>query len=82
MDNLLTPWVMVRASHLLSWWGIVGEDPGTAGDGPMEEGAATAEPLMGQDMDTPVFMRENVRLGPRYWSARSNHSLGKVPMSW
>ena len=64
MDRLLTPWVMVRASHLLGWWGTVAEDPGTAGDGPMEEGAAAAEPMMGQDMDTPVFIRENVRLGP------------------
>ena len=64
MDRLLTPWVMVRASCLLSWKGTVAEDPGTASDGPVEEGAAAVEPPMGQDLDKPVFMRENVRLGP------------------
>ena len=63
MDRLLTPWAMVRVSYLLSWQGTVAEDPGTAGDGPTEEGAAAVEPLMGQDQDEPVFMKENVRLG-------------------
>ena len=47
MDRLLTPWAMVRTSHLLSWQGTVVEDLGTAGDGPMEEGAAAAEPTLG-----------------------------------
>ena len=85
MDRLLTPWMMVRASHLLSWWGTVVADQGVAGDGPAEEGAAAAEPPPGQDLDEPVFMRENIRLVPfqtRYWSAGLNHSTGKVPMSW
>ena len=40
------------------------EDPGTAGDGPAEEGAATPESPVGQEVDEPVFMKENVRLGP------------------
>ena len=43
MDRPLTPWVMVRASCLLSWWGTVAEDPGVASDGPAEV-AAAAEP--------------------------------------
>ena len=62
MDKLSTPWAMVRASRLLSQGGTVVEDPGMASDGPMEEGAAAAEPLMGQDLDEPAFMKENVRL--------------------
>ena len=52
-------------------------DLGAAGDGPTEEGATAAKPPMGQDLDEPVFMRENVRLGlfqTRYWSAGLNHS--------
>ena len=48
MDRLLTPWAMVRASHLLSHQGTVAEDLGATGDGPMDE---------------PVFVKENVRLG-------------------
>ena len=64
MDRLLTPWAMVRASHLLSRQGTVAEDSGAASDGPMEEGAAAPKPPMGQDLDEPVFMKENVRLGP------------------
>ena len=44
MDRLLTPWAMVRASHLLSWQGTVVEDTGMASDGPTEEGAAALEP--------------------------------------
>ena len=64
MDRLSTPWVMVRASCLLSWQGTVAEDPGTAGDGAMEEGAAAPVPAVGQDLDEPVFTRESVRLGP------------------
>ena len=85
MDRLLTPWVMIRASCLLSWWGTVAADLGAVRDSPMEEGAAAAEPLMGQDLDEPVFMRENMldwdHLRPRYWSAGSNHSSGKASMS-
>ena len=63
MDRLSTPWAMVRASHLLSWWGTVAEDPGTAFDGPMEEGTTAPETPMGRDLDEPVFVKENVRLG-------------------
>ena len=64
MDRLSTPWAMVRASCLLSRWGTVVEDTGTARDGPMEKGAAAPEYPMGQDLDEPVFMKDNVRLGP------------------
>ena len=64
MDRISTPWAMVRASRLLSWWDTVVADPGTAGDGPIEEGAAAVKPPMSQDLDEPVLMRENVRLGP------------------
>ena len=52
------------ASHLLSWLDTVAADPGTVSDGPLEEGAAAAEHPTGWDLDKPVFMRENVRLGP------------------
>ena len=57
-------------------------DPGAAGDGPMEEGAVAVESPMGQDLDDPVFMRENVRLGPfqtQILECRVKHSLGKAP---
>ena len=64
MDRLSTPWAMVRASCLLSQWGTVVEDPGMASDGPMEQGTTALKPPMGRDLDEPVFMKENVRLGP------------------
>ena len=64
MDRLFTPWAMVRASCLLSQWGTVGTNPGIAGDGPAKEVAAAAEPPTDQDLDEPVSMRKNVRLGP------------------
>ena len=35
-----------------------------AGDGPVEEGSTAVEPPMGRDLDEPVFVTENVRLGP------------------
>ena len=63
LDRLLTSWAMVRASCLLSRQGTVIEDPGMAGDGPAEEGATTPESPAGQEVDEPVFMKENVRLG-------------------
>ena len=44
MDRLLAPWAVVRASHLLSRWGTVVEDPGTARNGPVEEGALHQSP--------------------------------------
>ena len=47
MDRLLTPWVMVRASCLLSQQGTVVADPGTTRDGTAEERAAAAKPPMG-----------------------------------
>ena len=64
LDRLSTSWAMARDSCLLSRWGIVVEDPGVAGDGPTGEGAATPESSVGQNMDEPVFMKENVSLGP------------------
>ena len=45
MDRLPTPWTMVRVSHLLSQQGTVADDPGMAGDGPMEQGATAPRPL-------------------------------------
>ena len=39
MDRLSTPWAVVRMFRLLSRQGTVVEDPGAAGDGPMEQGA-------------------------------------------
>ena len=64
LDRLSTSWAMARVSHLLSRWGNVVEDPGMAGDGPAEEGAAAPESPAGQGMDEPVFMKENDRLEP------------------
>ena len=43
MYRLLTPWAMVRASHLLSRWGTVAEGTGMAGDGPAEKEATALE---------------------------------------
>ena len=63
LDRLSTSRAMVRASCLLSRQGTVIADPGTAGDGPAEEGAATPESPVGWEVDEPVFMKENVRLG-------------------
>ena len=40
------------------------EDQGMAGDSPMDEGAVTPESSLGLDMDEPILMKENVRLGP------------------
>ena len=64
MDQLSTPWVVVRASHLLSQWGTVAEDPGAVRDGPTGWGAIASQLLTSQDLDEPVYMKENVRLGP------------------
>ena len=69
IDRLSTPWAKVRASRLLSRWGTVVEDTGMAGDDPTEKGATALEYPMGQDLDEPVFMKENVgwdHLRPRY----------------
>ena len=63
MDRLSTPWAMVRASHLLSRRGTVAEDLGMARNGPTEKGATAPEYPTGWDLDKPVFMKENVRLG-------------------
>ena len=40
------------------------EDPGTAGDGLMELGALVLKLPASQDLDEPVLMKENVRVGP------------------
>ena len=64
LDRLSTSWAMVRASRLSSRWGTVVEHPGTAGHGPAGEGATAPESPAGQEVDKPVFMKENVRLGP------------------
>ena len=63
LDRLSTSLAMMRASHLLSRWGTVVEDPGMAGDGPAEEGTTSPEYPTSQEVDEPVFMKENVRLG-------------------
>ena len=39
MDRLSMPWVVARASSLLSRWGTVVEDQGAVGDGSIEHGA-------------------------------------------
>ena len=64
MDRLSMPWVVVRESSLLSRWSTVAEDQGVAGDGPVEHGATTSQLPAGQDVDEPVYIKENVRLGP------------------
>ena len=43
MDRLSTPWVVVRASNLLSQRCTVAEDQGVAGDGPVEHGAMASQ---------------------------------------
>ena len=64
MDWLLTPWVVARASHLLSQCSIVAEDLGAYGDGPKEQEAMRSELHVSQDLDEPIYMKENVRLRP------------------
>ena len=64
LDRLSTSWVIIRNSHLLSRWGTVVEDTGMAGEGSTEEGAAAPESPWGWEIDEPVCMKENVRLGP------------------
>ena len=53
---------MARASHLLSRLGTVEKDQGVAGDSPAGEGASKSSLVL--DVDEPIFMKENVRLGP------------------
>ena len=64
LDRLSTPWAVVRASCLLSRQGTVVEDQGAARDGPTDKGAIATETSLGLDMDEPIPMKENVRLGP------------------
>ena len=64
MDRLLMPWVVARASSLLSWQGTVVEDQGVVGDGPVEHGAVASQLPVGQDVDEPVCIKENVKLRP------------------
>ena len=40
------------------------EDQGTDGDGSADKGAVVPELSLGLDMDEPVLMKENARLGP------------------
>ena len=62
LDRLSTPWAVVRVSCLLSRWGTVEKDQGMAEGSPMGEGAS--ESSLALDADEPIFMKENVRLGP------------------
>ena len=62
MDRLSMPWAVVRASSLLSQWGTVVEDQGVVGDGPLEHGAMASQLPVGQDVDEPVYIKENVKL--------------------
>ena len=64
MDRLSMPWAMARVSSLLSQQSTVVEDQGAAGDGPVEHGAMAPLLPVGQDVDEPVYIKENVRLGP------------------
>ena len=64
MDRLSMPWMVARASSLLSQQGTVAEDQGAAGDGPVEHWAMASQLPVGQDIDEPVYIKENVRLGP------------------
>ena len=64
LDRLSTSLVVVMASHLLSKPSTVLEDQGAAGDGPADEGTIASESSLGLDMDEPILVKENVRLGP------------------
>ena len=50
LDRLSTSWAIARASHLLSRWGTVVEDPGMAGDGPADKSATAPESPVGQEV--------------------------------
>ena len=60
IDRLLTPWVIARTSSLLGRHGMA-----ASGDkgGALAEGAMASEDLADQEIDEPVLMRENVKLG-------------------
>ena len=61
------------------------EDLGVAGDGPTEQGAVTSKLPMGQEVDEPIYMKENVRLGlfqTQILECRSSHSLRRASKSW
>ena len=82
MDSLSMPWVVVRASSLLSWWGTVAEDQGAARDDPIEHGAMASQLPVGQDVDEPVYIKENVKLGPfqtQIMECRFKPLIGRVP---
>ena len=64
MDRFSMPWAVVRASSLLSQWGTVAEDQGAVGNGPIEHGVTASQLPAGQDVDEPVYIKENVKLGP------------------
>ena len=64
MDRLSMPWAVAKASSLLSRQGTVVEDQGVARNGPIDHGATASQLPVGQDVDEPVYIKENVRLGP------------------
>ena len=64
LDRFSTPWVMARASHLLSRQGTAVVDLGGAGAGPTVGGATTPESSQSSEIDELIFMKQNGRLGP------------------
>ena len=79
LDSLSASWVMARTSCLLSKQGTVVVNSGAARDRPMVR-AATLESASGSEIDEPVFMKENVRLGPfqtQILECRTKPLLGK-----
>ena len=64
LDRLSTSWVMTWASHLLCWHGTVALEMGDTGSAPADEGATASMASPDQEIDDPVFMKENLKLGP------------------
>ena len=52
------------ASHLLCWRDTVAPEVGDAGSAPADEGATVSMGSPDQEIDEPVFMKENLKLGP------------------
>ena len=57
------------------------KDWGIAGDTPVVEGAITPESSLGLDVDKPVLMKDNIRLGPfqtQILECRSKLLIGEI----
>ena len=64
LDQLLTSWAMMWASHLLCWHRTAALEAGDVRSAPADEGATASVASLDQEIDKPVFMKESLKLGP------------------